>query len=204
MTDLSGVEFNKTFRSNVQAGAPYYYISAHLDLSGMDTGETLYFNRDNSLAYKAKPDEYSKFITIDSSSVIGEVVVYANPDLTSEISTSVKNIKIGGAPSYTDSVSVVWAGQTGSTPGNISINDINNGVVCRYGHEGGHAVGDDEDNSIKFLAISIPPLVDELGLKASKKYPKRIKLSRALKQIEPTTIGSGTVYVVVKVFPKFQ
>ena len=238
MTDLSGIGSNKTFKTGVLPGAPYYYISAHLDLSNVVVpaqGEiTYYFNKDNSLGYLLTPlsagvgyDEYHKFHLIDSNSVIGEVVVYSNPDLVLGSGILPGNgieFRVGGA---LDTVSPVlsgdeWAGQTGFASGPVNIADINTGSVCYFGHEGG---GSTEDK--QYLAVSIYQYDVEAPNAAPESAPvpdapaeeespvvivdesRSLRAARKAKaknvrQVVSPSIASGSLHVVVKVYPKYQ
>lgn len=239
MTDLSGIGSNKTFKTGVLPGAPYYYISAHLDLSNVvvpaQGSITYYFNKDNSLGYLLTPlslgvgyDEYHKFHLIDSNSVIGEVVVYSNPDLVAGSGILPGNglrFRVGGA---LDTVSPVeagdeWAGETGFSSGPVTIADVNTGSVCYFGHEGG---GSTEDK--QYLAVSIyqedveapqapvpeaapapeapadeeSPVVvvdESRSLRAARKAK-----DRSVRQVVSPSIASGSLHVVVKVYPKYQ
>lgn len=240
MTDLSGIGSNKTFKTGLAPGAPYYYVSAHLDLSGVivpQGGITYYFNKDNNLGYMLTPltpaigyEQYHKFHMIDENAVIGEVVLYSNPDLV-EGAVGLGNslyFRVGGAKSTTDPVEEedVWGGVTGFVPGDVLVSDINTGSVCCFGHEGG---GVDEDK--KFLAVTIyedlspseapatsvapvpepvptpvptpedQPVIVESRSQRLVARKSKVKTARV---VVPPSIPSGSLYVVVKVYPKFQ
>lgn len=155
--NTSGNSYNKTFRATSNHSEPYYYISAYLDLSGLYTGAItssnpyiIYFNKENNYNYldssqHPDPDNYGGFYPIDDNSVIGEVVVYANPDL--EYSGILSNVEfiVGGA--YKPSIALdsspidaverqsldVWGGPSGNTPGSISASQLENAQECWYG-----------------------------------------------------------------------
>jgi hypothetical protein len=240
MTDLSGIGSNKTFKTGLAPGAPYYYISAHLDLSGVvvpQGGITYYFNKDNNLGYMLTPltagigyEQYHKFHMIDENAVIGEIVLYSNPDLV-EGSVAPGNtlfFRVGGAETTTDDVKSddVWGGPTGFVPSAVSVQDINTGSVCYFGHEGG---GVDEDK--KFLAVTIyegllpvavgddepvpvgddepvfvpePVVEDEPVIVETSRSQRAIKRSAKARAVVPPSISSGILNVVVKVYPKYQ
>lgn len=238
MTDLTGSDSNSVFKTNAQPVPPYYYITAHLDISGMEMGQTFYFNKDNNLSYldPKKDDDggYYKYWMIDSNAVIGDVVVFSNPHLLEgTMAVDDAYIWIGGADSMdghpTGPVLQPWAGKTGFESGPLSINDINSANICYFGHEGGHDITNDDDSEIsdkKVLAISLmtsletPVPVASGGPSSSKKVGKPVALDRnklpakhsrsalrklrQVKQVHDVEIDSGTVYVVVKVYPKFQ
>lgn len=108
--NLSGIGINKVFKSGVEPGKPYYYVSGSLDLSGAVYGGTYFFNFDNNLSYATTRD-YSNFIVVDENSVISEVLVYTHPDIDA-VNPSSTYLAIGGAD-YNgvpdNSVKVWWA-----------------------------------------------------------------------------------------------
>jgi hypothetical protein len=240
MTDLSGIGSNKTFKTGLAPGAPYYYISAHLDLSGAIVPEqgslTYYFNKDNSLGYLLTPltpglgyEQYHKFHMIDENAVIGEVVLYSNPDLVEGTIPSGYELKyrVGGALDTTSAVLTpdTWGGPTGFSADAVNSADINTGSVCYFGHEGG---GEDEDKKYLAISLSLEELVDpenplvpnaapsessamipegEAPVIIVDENPRSLraaKKAKALRQVIPPSIASGSVYVVVKVYPKYQ
>lgn len=170
MTDLSGIGSNLTFSNGIPPKAPYYYITAHLDLSGVHLGDnnqlTYYFNSDNSLVYldSLVSPNYHNFHMIGSNAVIGDVVLYSNPDLVLGEEADLE-FEVGGAefdpdniqPETADPVTAIWGGPTGFTSDAVNAADINTGVVCFYGHEGGHdpAVHDSDVDTYRYLALSI-------------------------------------------------
>lgn len=260
MTDLSGIGSNLTFSNGIPPKAPYYYITAHLDLSGVHLGQndslTYYFNSDNSLVYldSLVSPNYHNFHMIASNAVIGDVAVYSNPDLILGESANL-DFDIGGAdfdpaniqPETADPVSAVWAGPTGFSSDAITAADINTGVVCYYGHEGGHDPNqhDSDVDIYKYLAISIHSgrgvqvNADDAEKKSEESVPESLESSRAVqrkedakaqltkngkvvnshevldslrankskrprkfRQVLNPDIVSGTVFVVIKVYPK--
>lgn len=258
MTDLSGIGSNLTFSNGIPPKAPYYYITAHLDLSGVHLGQneslTYYFNSDNSLVYldSLVSPNYHNFHMIASNAVIGDVVLYSNPDLILSEGANLQ-FDVGGAdfdpaniqPETADPVSAIWAGPTGFTSDSVTAADINTGVVCYYGHEGGHDpnVHDSDVDIYKYLAISIstgqstgavaeekkdeesvPESLESSRAAQRKEEAKaqltkngkvvgshevldslrasKLKRPRKVRQVLNPDIVSGTVFVVVKVYPK--
>ena len=232
MTDLSGIGSNKTFKTSLAPNAPYYYISTHLDLSGVvvpSEGITYYFNKDNNLGYMLTSltpgigyEDYHKFHMIDENAVIGEVVIFSNPDLVEGTVTVGKEIKfrIGGAETTTDPVLApdTWGGITGFFPGLVGVSDVNTGSICYFGHEGG---GLAEDK--KFLAVTITeelipgapipdapivddstPVEDDPVIVDAPRALRTQKKAKSVRVVVPPTIASGSLNVVIKVFPKYQ
>jgi hypothetical protein len=234
MTDLSGIGSNKTFKTGLAPGAPYYYISAHLDLSGIivpQGGITYYFNKDNNLGYMLTPltpgigyEEYRKFHMIDENAVIGEVVLYSNPDLIQGNVTPGFQLafKVGGAESTVDEVNVldVWGGPTGFTPEKVNVADVNTGSVCYFGHDGGGVAQDK-----KFLAVTIfedaillaepeseifqngsdePVIIPDEPVVVESRSVRGTRRNKNVRVIALPSISSGSLHVVVKVYPKYQ
>jgi hypothetical protein len=159
--NFSGGQDNKAFRTDVPAQAPYRYISAYLDLKGLHTGQVIetdpyifYFNRENNFNYLDRrlypsPDNYGGFYIIDENSIIGEVTVYANPSIIYEGDIDDLKFEVGGV--YKPSIALdeslspadllisqsmdVWGGPTGNVPGEITVDELENGQVCYYGRE---------------------------------------------------------------------
>lgn len=187
---LNGGQDNKAFRSGASPEQPYYYISAYLNLVGLHTGvieETdpyiFYFNKENNFNYLDRrlyptPDDYGKFYTIDDNSVIGEVTVYANPSIIYEGDIDDLNLEIGGVyrPGIALNQSIapadlslaqsmdVWGGPTGNVPGQLTVDEVENGQVCFYGREPADPDPNpsNEDNlefgSRRFLALRFVPV----------------------------------------------
>jgi len=251
-----------TFTNGVPPKAPYYYITAHLDLSGTYLGQndslTYYFNKDNNLGYldSLVSANYHNFHLIDSTAVIGDVVLYSNPDLV--VGDNPLVFEVGGAvfdpdvvqPDLVDPVTAIWGGPTGFTSGMVDSADINTGVICYYGHEGGHdpAAHGSDINEHRYLAVTIKPDERALAKNAGSDEKKSedpvsekdsLESSRAanrkkdairsllkdgkiavdshevlgslqsqknrkkrLRQVLNPDIASGTLYVVLKVYPK--
>lgn len=155
--DLSGVWANRPFRTGIRPGNPYYYITASLDLSGLQipqNGVTLYFNYENSLDYQKTfrvaglgYTNYYDFIRVPQASVISEVVLSSNPSVDGETSLT---YRVGGAVDTDSPVEPedTWAGPTGNTAGTVSQSEINHGATCYYGRGPG-------DNFV--LAVTIQP-----------------------------------------------
>jgi hypothetical protein len=260
MTDLSGIGSNLTFTNGIPPKAPYYYVTAHLDLSGVYLGDneslTYYFNKDNNLSYldSLVTPNYHNFHLIDSNAVIGDVVLYSNPDLVLGENAALL-FDVGGAvfdpdvvqPALVDPVSALWGGSTGFSSGSVTAADINTGVICYYGHEGGHDPAEHKSdvNDHRYLAVTIKYDGDLLAKKVedekadASKSADSLESSRAaqrkkdavrqllsggkinvdshevlgalqsqknrkkrLRTILNPDITSGSLYVVVKVYPK--
>jgi hypothetical protein len=236
---MSGTNSNKVFSTDLQSKQPYYYITAHLNLDGAEVGAlpnnyVYFFNVENNFnylnpaLYPDGPDSYPGFYPIDDQSIIGEVVVYSNPDLTYTYDGRTMedlDFFIGGAylPSISESVVEpldVWGGPTGNTPGPIQGNLIQTAQVCRYGKEPQNPAPYGTANQTrKFLALNIrqysrgvsggsdqaPETV--LGkiksvyktIQSRGKAPKRIRSF-----LTEDALDSGILYVIVKIYPKFQ
>lgn len=261
--DLSGIGSNLTFTNGVAPSAPYYYITSHLDLSGVklpsgqDPKLTYYFNRDNNLSYLKTDVPYYGWHTIDANAVIGDVVLYTNPDL---VESQTLNYEIGGAifdpdvlePELVEPVSAIWGGRTGFTSGPVDSDDLKSGVICFYGHEGGHEPNEvDVIHDKRHLAITIRTgtvTLDQQELKQdeellvvpeenaepiplesarhkdrtlkehaeavqkgrvvqhellnSLRSLKSVAKKRAPRVVVNPDISSGTIFVVIKVYPK--
>lgn len=125
MSNVSGIEQNKTYRGSVPALEPYYYVRAHLDLTGKKLDNVhLYFNKENNFAYLntavnayPNPDNYPKYQIIKNS-LIGEVTVYSNSDLV--FSEGDSNPLASGA----QLVSVERVSQTAKLTLNVSVVDV--------------------------------------------------------------------------------
>lgn len=217
MSDLSGIDSNKVFKNALLPSPPYYYVNAYLDLAGLVLEEnelfndapniTLYFNRDNNYNYLDPKNDYHGFHVIESTSVIGDVVVYSNSEL---VSSNDLSFLVGGAVDTSSPVSVNWGGQTGFTSGALNVDDINNGQICYYGHEGGHklTVDDPDSNLRRYLAVTI---IDN-GLNAlnnsaeedeSVRSKHKARRSKLLRQLQNYAVDSGVLHVTVKVYPKY-
>jgi hypothetical protein len=159
--NFTGGQDNRAFRTDIPAQAPYHYISAYLDLKGLHTGQLIetdpyifYFNRENNFNYLNRalypsPDNYGGFYMIDENSIIGEVTVYANPSIIYEGDIDDLKFEVGGV--YKPSIALdeslspadllisqsmdVWGGPTGNVPGEITVDELENGQVCYYGRE---------------------------------------------------------------------
>jgi hypothetical protein len=158
--NFSGMPDNKAFTTGIGAAEPYYYISAHLDLTGLHTGaitETdpyiFYFNRHNDFSYLNRalypsPDDYPGFYYIGENEVIGEVTVFTNPSVVYEFPEDLEFL-VGGA--YKPSIALdeslspgdrlisqsldIWGGPSGNIPDNITLEQLEHGQICYYGKE---------------------------------------------------------------------
>ena len=246
-------QYNRTFQATDKINPPYYYITAHLDLTGLYTGAPessnpyiLYFNRENNYNYLnpqlyPDPDNYTGFYPLDEHSIIGEVAVYANPDLEYTGNLAEVAFYVGGA--YKPSVALdtspinaiqrqsldVWGGPTGNTPGLITDPELEDGQVCYYGREPAEPTTEStvwlpEWGTRKFLALKYS--LQLLNSPRTTKTPKQIQqmIARKAKErvIRPRVVytqslpkiirqlpgadefTNGKVYVVVKVYPKFE
>jgi len=244
-------QYNKTFQAVSTGNEPYYYISAHLDLTGLYTGSIessnpyiVYFNKENNYNYldttlHPNVDEYGGFYPLDDNSVIGEITVFANPDLEYTGVLNTLEFDIGGA--YKPSVALdaspvnvsvrqsldLWGGPTGNTSGPITAFQLENAQVCHYGSEPQEPITspvyDANWGTRKFLAIKYRignvsvetserskfKKAKKLVKKIKEKFKKRkmflLKQSRNFKVVPgQDEFENGKVYVVVKVYPKFQ
>jgi hypothetical protein len=163
-------EFNRTFRTSISSQAPYYYLNADLDMVDVKVGETYYFNSDNDFIYRTARD-YNNFYTLDSSSIVDEVVVYAPVKLKASQETVYGPVLlIGGAQSTSSEVVIPYAAPTGYGPKvppqfsgfPMRIADINSGSVNIFGHSAAkfpYGVTNygvpDLRTDLKFLSVSI-------------------------------------------------
>jgi hypothetical protein len=199
MSNVSGIEDNRVFRANFEKGELYYYIDAQLNLSGevipvyqpSSAGKyrVYYFNVENNLNYLKVPnkDEYSGFIKVEPNAVIGDVVVYLNPD--GDIDPDVR-FEIGGIykPSIEMNYSLLndyidlWAGPTGNVPGEIFAGEAQDAQVCQYNQSpvGFLNSGPYQSSPIKYLGLIV---YNESGV--------------------PVELNAN-IHVVIKVYPKFQ
>ena len=161
---------------------------------------------------------------IDENAVIGEVVLYSNPDLIAGTVTPGTELKfrVGGALDTSSPVLApdTWGGLTGFLPGLVGVSDVNTASVCYFGHEGG-GVAEDK----KFLAVTIseelipilapasdspapdasaPAPEDEPVIVEAPRSQRALKKARAPRVVIPPSIASGSLHVVVKVYPKYQ
>lgn len=211
MSNLSGAEYNKTFKAGALPSPPYYYVSATLDLAGAVDGGIYYFNYDNNYDY-ASLREYNNYVIVDENVVISEVVVYANNDVVdaSGDPENVLDIWIGGSahPSVGGGVQVLWAAPAGTAPGvgaSFDVSELNAGSVHLYGHEGGHHPYDSPNsNTYKFLAIEINPSRFVEPREISRAERRRIQARGRSLPVGSTAISEGKITVVLKLYPKFQ
>ena len=187
--NYNGKPNNKAFKPVQVNKDQYYYISAQINLAGLESNDVYYFNKENNLTYMDSmkvpyPDEYGKYYTIDEHSVIGEVVVYSNPDIVYSGDLSNIFLAVGGVykPSVTlntDNSMDIWGGPTGNIPGSITIDDIKLAQICYNG------------------SVPLQPMHMDYG---SRKY-----LALKILDSQSTAVFSkGIIGVVVKVYPKFQ
>lgn len=215
--DLSGIGINKAFKTNLPSAAPYYYITASLDLTGLPKG-SYYLNYDNNLSY-ANVRDYSNYVTIDDNLVISEVVVYSDPEIT-QLSSPVSFL-IGGSkgPVGYNPVAVPWAGVAALNAAvppywswsYLGADDVNSGAVNYFGHEGGHYPyyydlnGDPDNlNSYKYLTLDITDVPPPSPSNLPNMAPAPKSLYRGVLPIGPPVIIEGRITVVLKVYPKFQ
>jgi hypothetical protein len=226
--DFSGFGNNKTFKAGGDPLPPYYFLSASLNLAGAVDGGTYYFNLDNSLEYAFDRD-YSRFVIVDETSLISEVIVFAEDDLVPVDPDGEVDLLIGGADrldTVEPWVKVPWAAPLQSAPvpppgfvGDVvSIDEVNAGVVNYYGHEGGHFpyFVDQDDNPdlsqrYKYLAVTINPgslLARQAAAKAAAKAAdpnarkkRTLGMPRGLPRGD-AVILQGSLKVLLKIYPK--
>jgi hypothetical protein len=226
--DFSGFGNNKTFKAGGDPLQPYYFVSASLNLAGAVDGGTYYFNLDNNLEYAFDRD-YSRFVIVDETSLISEVIAFAEDDLVPVNPEADVQLMIGGADRLnTDEpwVIVPWAAPPQSAPvpppgfvGDVvSIDDVNAGVVNYYGHEGGHfpyftnlASNPDLSQRYKYLAVTVNPAANEArkaavaAAKAQADPNARKKRSLGMPRGLPqgtAVIAQGSLKVLLKIYPK--
>jgi hypothetical protein len=217
---------NQTFQSSSSENEPYYTISAQLDLTQLGPETIIYFNRENNRQYLnlPNPDEYGGFYTIDQQSVIGEVVVYSNPDLVYSGLLSELEFQIGGAykPSVTMDSSIfnithrqsidIWGGPTGNHPSPITASQLYSAQVCHYGRTPEFptsAVYEPEWGIRKYLALKCTLNPDQPRLQRSPEHQvrwmrKRAQMREWLGSRDLNQLSKGQIYVVIKVYPKFE
>lgn len=224
--DFSGFGNNKTFKAGGDPLAPYYFLSASLNLAGAVDGGTYYFNLDNSLEYAFDRD-YSRFIIVDETSLISEVIAFAEDDLIPVDPMGDVELLIGGADRLDADepwVKVPWAAPAQSpaaVPPSfvgdvVTTDEVNAGVVNYYGHEGGHfPYFTDKDNNpdlsqrYKYLAVTVNPGSLSARMAAAKakqadpnaRKKRTLGASRGLPRGE-AVISQGSLKVLLKIYPK--
>lgn len=223
--DFSGFGNNKTFKAGGVPDDPYYYVQGTLDLAGAVDGGTYYFNLDNSFEYALSNQTYGRYLIIDQTMLISEVIVFSNDDLLPVDPLNSPDLRIGGADRFDPVepyVKVPWAAPAGEPPvpppgfvgGDLTLDDVNNGAVNYFGHEGGHFPYNEdldakEDTSVryKYLAVTVNPQTAINNAEAlteqarSKARQKKAFKARAL----PTgskVIESGHLSVILKIYPQ--
>lgn len=108
--NLSGFGDNLVYRNNITSADPYYYISAHLDLSGRSASNGIfYFNKDNDFSYLVNKN-YAGFHKIDTNAVIAEVVAFSLPEMSYDGSDPLIRVSAGSilAVSRNSSVATLY------------------------------------------------------------------------------------------------
>lgn len=179
--NLSGIGINKTFKTILPPGSPYFYINASLDMANAVYDGTYYFNLENNYNYAKSPSNYGQYHILNDNVIISEVVVKTNPDILT-VNDESTFFEIGGAADYSSPVSVMWAAPAAFGPWNyspsfagapyfngypLSESQLNSGSVNYFGHEAGHfpyfkkynqATGllvDDSSKNYKYLAVTV-------------------------------------------------
>lgn len=176
------------------------------------------------------PDEYGGFYLLDDQSVIGDVTVYTSPDLVYTGVLSTLQFHIGGAykpsvaldPSPVDAIhrhSIdIWGGPSGNTPGPILSSQLERAQICHYGREPQvptTVVHEPEWGTRKFLALQYSINLDQPRLARSREHRERwirkLTQQRVLRsqfipksRVVEDEFIDGRIYVVLKVYPKFQ
>lgn len=215
MSNLSGFGDNKTYRSTLPPADPYFYITANLDLTGLEVGQVedlnylYYFNKENNFNYLKDPSNYGGYYMLDDNMVIGEVTVYCNPEVQYEFGNlSNLRFEVGGAykPSIAlapvlvndDSVDV-WSGPTGNVPGSITNSELLNAQVCYYGREPEHPhpnVDNRPTESRKYLVLNVryqQPITAPASAPVSEPAPEDAQASKAFSR--PDANASRYVHV---------
>jgi hypothetical protein len=217
---------NQTFQTSSTENEFYYTISAQLDLTHFVPGSILYFNRENNKQYlqSSNPDEYGGFYLLDQHSVIGDVVVYANPDLVYSGTLSELEFEIGGAykPSITLDSSPVniayrqsidaWGGPTGNNPMPILASQLAQAQICQYGRTPEFpttVVHEPEWGTRKYLALKCTlnpgqPRLTRSPEQQARWMRKRAQMRELLVSRDIDQLSKGQIYIVIKVYPKFQ
>jgi hypothetical protein len=183
--NLSGIGINKTFKTILPPGSPYFYINASLDLANAVYDGTYYFNLENNYSYAKSPSNYGQYHILNDNVIISEVVVKTNPDILT-VDDEKTFFEIGGAADYSSPVSVLWAAPAAFGPWNyppswngapyfngypLTESQMNAGSVNYFGHEAGHfpyfkkynqanpnpatALVDDASKNYKYLAVTV-------------------------------------------------
>jgi hypothetical protein len=179
--NLSGIGINKTFRTIIPPGSPYFYINASLDLANAVYDGTYYFNLENNYNYAKSPSSYGQYHIFNDNVIISEVVVKTNPNVLT-VDDEKTFFEIGGAADFSSPVSVLWAAPAAFGPYTyppavvgqpyfngfpLSEAELNAGSVNYFGHEAGHfpyfkkynqstgLLVDDASKSYKYLAVTI-------------------------------------------------
>jgi hypothetical protein len=191
--------------------SPTPYIRAHLDLTGMRLGETLYFNLDN--ARGPFPRDYSRFIQIDKHNVIDEVLIRTDPLVELVDGLTVDPVFwIGGAPDLQSSVAVPWAAPAGYGPipppyfsgKYLTVDELNAQPVNLFGHTAAvfpYGVDNtgtpDNRDHLRYLAVTaaLPPSAPEDTFVFRGRR-------RSLPVVPPKVVATGTLAVTLKLFPK--
>jgi hypothetical protein len=130
----------------------YYYIRAQLDLADKKEG-IYYLNKENNFEYLINPYDYTKYYTIDTNSVIGEVNLYSD-----FIAPSNTRIAFGGTygPSeLNNNESIdIWSGYD-NNPASLTAEQINSGQICYYGAVPLTPAPDSDLGTRKYLALKV-------------------------------------------------
>lgn len=221
--DFSGLGNNKTFKAGGDPADPYLYLSGTLDLSGAVDGGTYYFNLDNNFDYASNPD-YGRFIIVDHTSIISEVIVYSNDDLVAVDPNNLPTLRIGGANRQDvvePYVKVPWGGPSGLLPvappsfswDDLELADVNEGAVNYFGHEGGHFPyfedldsNPDPSNSYRYLAVTVnwenAAAASRSLSEEAKQRKKRLMVRPRSLPVGEKVIQSGNLSVVLKLYPQ--
>lgn len=190
--------------SNLPSCPPFYYLEGSLDLSGMRTGDTRYFNVDNSLAYENDP-EYTGFLTLKGTCILGDVIVRTEPQLQMPAYIGATGIfaapsvlcMVGGARSPSDPVVLPYSAPFGfgaQTPpkfngSTLSIGQLNQNPISYFGRTAARfpygVTNSGTPNTLtdyNYLAITVF---------ANSLYPAGTLM-----------IESGTIHIKLKVYPK--
>lgn len=98
-----------------------------------DSGITFYFNKENNLNYLLTQPinsigykNYHDFWTINSRSIVGEVIVFSNDKFTSSGEVT---FKVGVAANTALPVDIIWGGKN-NIQEPLDIPSVNNGIIC--------------------------------------------------------------------------
>lgn len=195
--DVNNHFLNKTFRLHHTSAPVVEYVHVELDLSGMRKGETVFFNRENMRSVDPRFESNIHYLTLDGNSIIGDVLVYAQPDLVStSFGSSATTLTIGGAVSRSASVELPYAAPAGygpRTPPQFS------GAALTLAQVAARPV-----NYFGHTAAKFPYGQTNGGVPDARTNLKHVgvTVSHPTASVGAPLIESGTLHVILKVYTK--